>query len=128
MGTALRVESGKITTLVEIAERIDTPLERGLQGLATKLMLITASFAAIFIIKGLLSGKEICLLVETVIAITTVTIHEATLVHVGWSIVPVFLIQLFKPVLRLLLITNHKSNHQNHSFIIDLALCSYPNK
>ncbi len=54
MGTALRTELGKITTLVEIAERVDTPLEKGLQSLATKLMLITASFAAIFIIKGLL--------------------------------------------------------------------------
>lgn len=75
-GTALHTELGKITSLVENAEQVDTPLEKKLQGLTTKLMWITAVFAAIFIITGLLQGKEIYLIIETAIALAVAAIPE----------------------------------------------------
>lgn len=75
-GTALHTELGKITSLVENAEAVDTPLEKKLQGLTTKLMWITAIFAAIFIITGLLQGKEIYVIIETAIALAVAAIPE----------------------------------------------------
>lgn len=75
-GTALHTELGKITSLVENAEQVDTPLEKKLQGLTTKLMWITAIFATIFVITGFLQGKEIYLIIETAIALAVAAIPE----------------------------------------------------
>jgi len=76
IGTALHTELGKITSLVENAKQVDTPLEKKLQGLTAKLMWITAVFAAIFIITGLLQGKEIYLIIETALALAVAAIPE----------------------------------------------------
>jgi Ca2+-transporting ATPase len=75
-GTGLHTELGKITQLVETAKQDDTPLEKKLQGLAKVLMVITAVFASIFIITGLLQGKQFYLLVETALALAVAAIPE----------------------------------------------------
>jgi len=75
-GTALQTELGKITQLVEAAKQHDTPLEKKLQGLTKILMLITAAFASIFIITGLLQGKQFYLIVETALALAVAAIPE----------------------------------------------------
>ena len=75
-GTGLHTELGKITQLVETAKQDDTPLEKKLQGLAKVLMVITAVFASIFILTGLLQGKQFYLLVETALALAVAAIPE----------------------------------------------------
>ncbi|MEO8771130.1 MAG: cation-transporting P-type ATPase [Ferruginibacter sp.] len=75
-GTGLRTELGKITRLVETAKQDVTPLEKKLQGLTKILMLITAAFAGIFIITGLLQGKQFYLIVETALALAVAAIPE----------------------------------------------------
>jgi Ca2+-transporting ATPase len=75
-GTGLHTELGKITRLVETAKQDDTPLEKKLQGLTKILMLITAAFASIFIVTGLLQGKQFYLIVETALALAVAAIPE----------------------------------------------------
>ncbi len=75
-GTGLRTELGKITQMVETAKQDDTPLEKKLQGLTKILMVITAVFAGIFIIAGLLQGKQFYLIVETALALAVAAIPE----------------------------------------------------
>jgi len=75
-GTGLHTELGKITQLVETAKQDDTPLEKKLQGLTKVLMVVTAVFASIFIITGLLQGKEFYLIVETALALAVAAIPE----------------------------------------------------
>jgi Ca2+-transporting ATPase len=75
-GTGLHTELGKITSLVETAEQSSTPLEKKLQGLTKKLMWITAGFALIFIVTGVIQGKEIYLIVETALALAVAAIPE----------------------------------------------------
>jgi Ca2+-transporting ATPase len=75
-GTGLHTELGKITQLVETAKQDNTPLEKKLQGLAKVLMWITAAFASIFIITGLLQGKQFYLIVETALALAVAAIPE----------------------------------------------------
>ncbi len=74
--TALHTELGKIATMVEKAEQSITPLEIKLQSLTKKLMWITAVFAAIFIVTGIIQNKEIYLIVETAIALAVAAIPE----------------------------------------------------
>ncbi len=76
VGTALHTELGKITAQVDNAKQVTTPLEKKLQGLTTKLMWLTAIFAAIFIITGFLQGKELYLIIETAIALAVAAIPE----------------------------------------------------
>jgi len=75
-GTGLHTELGKITSLVESAEQNVTPLEKKLQGLTKKLMWITSVFALIFIVTGVIQGKEIYLIVETALALAVAAIPE----------------------------------------------------
>lgn len=75
-GTGLHTELGKITQLVETANQDDTPLNKKLQGLTKTLMIITAAFASIFIITGLVQGKQFYLIVETALALAVAAIPE----------------------------------------------------
>ena len=75
-GTGLHTELGKITRLVETAKQDDTPLEKKLRGLTKILMIITAAFASIFIIVGLLQGKQFYLIIETALALAVAAIPE----------------------------------------------------
>ncbi|MEO5685528.1 MAG: cation-transporting P-type ATPase [Chitinophagaceae bacterium] len=74
--TGRYTELGKITSLVETATQDDTPLEKKLLGLTKKLMWITAAFALIFIITGLLQGKAFYLIVETALALAVAAVPE----------------------------------------------------
>ncbi len=76
IGTSLQTELGKITELVETAKKDDTPLEKKLRDLTKILMLVTAAFASIFIITGLLQGKQFYLIVETALALAVAAIPE----------------------------------------------------
>ncbi len=76
IGTGLQTELGKITQMVETARQDDSPLEKKLQGLTKLLMIITAAFASVFIITGLLQGKEFYLIVETALALAVASIPE----------------------------------------------------
>ncbi len=75
-GTGLHTELGKITNMVETAKQDKTPLEKKLQGLTKILMVITAAFASIFIVTGLLQGKEVYIIVETALALAVAAIPE----------------------------------------------------
>ncbi|HPH46474.1 MAG TPA: cation-translocating P-type ATPase [Chryseolinea sp.] len=75
-GTGLITELGKISSLVENATQVVTPLEKKLQGLTTKLMWLTGIFAIIFIGVGIIQGKEIYLIIETAIALAVAAIPE----------------------------------------------------
>ncbi len=75
-GTGLMTELGKISSMVESAKQVVTPLEKKLQGLTTKLMWLTGIFAVIFISTGIIQGKEIYLIVETAIALAVAAIPE----------------------------------------------------
>ncbi len=75
-GTGLQTELGKISEMVDKAENTVTPLEKKLQGLTKKLMWITAIFAGIFVITGIIQNKEIYLIVETAIALSVAAIPE----------------------------------------------------
>ncbi len=75
-GTGINTELGKITQLVDTATQDDTPLEKKLRGLTKILMLITAAFACIFIITGLLQGKQFYIIVETALALAVAAIPE----------------------------------------------------
>ncbi|MEO5996384.1 MAG: hypothetical protein ABIN89_06645 [Chitinophagaceae bacterium] len=74
--TGIHTELGKITQLVEDAMQEDTQLEKKRQGLTGKLMWITDVFASIFIIKGLLQGKECYLIIETSLALAIAAIPK----------------------------------------------------
>jgi len=76
IGTGINTELGKITQLVETAKQDDTPLEKKLQGLTKILMWVTAAFASIFIIVGLLQGKQFYLIIETALALAVAAIPE----------------------------------------------------
>lgn len=75
-GTGHHTELGKISSLVENASQEDTPLEKKLQVLTKTLMWVTGIFASIFIITGVLQGKDLFLIVETAIALAVAAIPE----------------------------------------------------
>ncbi len=69
-------ELGKISSLVENASQDETPLDKKLQALTKTLMWVTAIFATIFIITGVVQGKDLFLIIETAIALAVAAIPE----------------------------------------------------
>ena len=76
IGTGSNTELGKISHLVETALHNQTPLEKKLQRLTTILMWITAAFATIFIVTGLLQAKPFYIIIETALALAVAAIPE----------------------------------------------------
>jgi Ca2+-transporting ATPase len=76
VATGMATALGQIAQLVEEAEEETTPLERRLSELGTRLIGITLAIAALTTIAGILSGKEIFLMVETGIALAVAAIPE----------------------------------------------------
>lgn len=76
IGTGIHTELGNITSLVEAAAQSSTPLEKKLQDLTKKLIWITSIFASIFVITGILQGKELYLIIETALALAVAAIPE----------------------------------------------------
>ncbi|MBN1882375.1 MAG: cation-transporting P-type ATPase [Deltaproteobacteria bacterium] len=74
--TGMDTELGRISSLVEEAEDEITPLEDRLDRLGHKLIWVTLGVAATVIISGIVTGKELFLMVETGIALAVAAIPE----------------------------------------------------
>jgi Ca2+-transporting ATPase len=76
VATGMETELGKISSLVEEAEEEITPLEKRLNQLGHKLIWVTLAIAALVAMGGIVSGKEIFLMIETSIALAVAAIPE----------------------------------------------------
>ncbi|MGJ8723219.1 MAG: cation-translocating P-type ATPase [Roseibacillus sp.] len=76
VATGLGTELGQISSLVSKTESDDTPLEKNLALLGRKLIGITLLIALCTLGVGLLSGKELYLMIETSIALAVAAIPE----------------------------------------------------
>jgi Ca2+-transporting ATPase len=76
VGTGMQTELGKISALVEEAEEEITPLEKRLDQLARRLIWATLVIALLIVVSGILTGKEIFLMIETGIALAVAAIPE----------------------------------------------------
>ena len=75
-GIGAGTELGKITELVQQAERTATPLEAKLNHLAHQLVFITVGLAAVFVAGGLLRGQTVYVLLKTAIVLAVAAIPE----------------------------------------------------
>lgn len=76
IGTGMNTELGRISALVAEAEDETTPLEKRLDQLGQRLVWVTVVIAIIIIIGGVLTGKELVLMIETAIALAVASIPE----------------------------------------------------
>lgn len=76
VATGMATELGAISSLVEEAKEERTPLEERLDQLAHRLIWVTLLIAALIAAAGILTGKEIFLMVETAIALAVAAIPE----------------------------------------------------
>ena len=74
--TGMKTELGHISSLVEAAEDETTPLEQRLAALGRKLVWLTLVVAVLVIIAGVISGKDLILMIETAIALAVASIPE----------------------------------------------------
>ncbi|MGM0589474.1 MAG: cation-translocating P-type ATPase [Bacteroidota bacterium] len=74
--TGMHTELGNISSLVEEAEQERTPLEERLDTLGNRLIIVTVGISVIITIVGIISGKELYLMIETGIALAVATIPE----------------------------------------------------
>lgn len=76
VGTGMNTELGKISSLVETTEDEATPLEERLDKLGYKLIYVTVGIILAIVFTGILSGKDIVLMIETGIALAVAAIPE----------------------------------------------------
>ncbi|MBI5668541.1 MAG: HAD-IC family P-type ATPase [Chloroflexi bacterium] len=76
IGTGMNTELGRISALVAEAEDETTPLEERLDQLGQRLVWVTVVIAIIVIIGGVLTGKDLILMIETAIALAVASIPE----------------------------------------------------
>ena len=76
VATGMETELGKISALLESAEQEATPLERRLDRLGRMLLWVTLVIAAAIAGIGILSGKDLFLMIETSIALAVAAIPE----------------------------------------------------
>jgi len=76
VATGMSTELGKISALLESAEQEATPLERRLDRLGRMLLWVTLVIAAAIAGLGILSGKDLFLMIETSIALAVAAIPE----------------------------------------------------
>ncbi len=76
IGTGTSTEIGKISALVESAEKDEIPLNQKLNRFGKKLIWLTLGLIIIFIITGWLRGNELYLILETAIALAVAAIPE----------------------------------------------------
>jgi P-type Ca2+ transporter type 2C len=74
--TGMSTELGTISSLVEETDDVTTPLERKLHQLGNKLIWITLGIAVLVGLIGVLTGKEVLLMIETAIALAVAAIPE----------------------------------------------------
>lgn len=76
IGSGMNTELGRISALVAEAEDETTPLEKRLDQLGQRLVWVTVVIAIIIIVGGVLTGKELILMIETAIALAVASIPE----------------------------------------------------
>lgn len=76
VGTGLVTELGRISELVISAEPRETPLERRLDALATRLVWVVLVIAVFIASGGILAGRELYLALEVAIALSVAAIPE----------------------------------------------------
>lgn len=76
VATGLATELGKITRLVLEAEPGSSPLERKLGRLSEQLALVTIALAGVIGAAGLITGKDLFLMIEAAIALAVAAIPE----------------------------------------------------
>jgi Ca2+-transporting ATPase len=76
IGTGMRTELGRISALVAKAEPGASPLERRLEALGRRLAALTLAAAAGIACAGILSGRDVFLMVETGIALAVAAVPE----------------------------------------------------
>lgn len=76
VATGMNTELGLISSLAESAEEVVTPLEKRLDQLGRRLIVVTLAIAALVIISGVLADRDVVLMVETGIALAVATIPE----------------------------------------------------
>jgi Ca2+-transporting ATPase len=76
VATGLDTELGRITSLVEETEGGETPLERRLDRLARRLVLVTLGLALVVGVLGVIGGRDPVLMLETAIALAVATVPE----------------------------------------------------
>ncbi|SHE88689.1 Ca2+-transporting ATPase [Fodinibius roseus] len=76
VSTGQQTELGHISSLVEEAEEEQTPLEERLDRLGYRLILLTLAITAFISVSGVLSGKEMFLMIQTGIALAVAAIPE----------------------------------------------------
>ncbi len=76
IGTGMRTELGRIGELVERIPEERTPLERRLDALGRRLVLLVLAVAAVVVGMGLLQGSPLALMLETGIALAIAAVPE----------------------------------------------------
>jgi len=76
VATGMQSELGKISALVETAEKQATPLEKRLDQLGHNLIWVTLVLTVLIAAAGILRGKDILLMIETAIALAVAAIPE----------------------------------------------------
>jgi len=76
VATGMGTELGKISSLVEKIEEEDTPLEKRLNQLGNWLVWVCLFLAGLVAVTGILSGRDLFLMIETGIALAVASIPE----------------------------------------------------
>lgn len=76
VATGMETELGHISELAEEAEEEETPLEKRLDRLARRLLVVILIVAAITSVIGIVSGRDILLMVETGVALVIAAVPE----------------------------------------------------
>ncbi len=76
VATGSATELGQIAELAEAAEAATTPLEERLDQLARRLLLVILVVSALIAVTGIISGRELFLMVETGIALVVAAVPE----------------------------------------------------
>jgi len=76
VATGMDTELGHISSLVEEAEEEITPLERRLSQLGHRLIWVTLGIAALVTISGVLSGRDLFLMIRSGIALAVASVPE----------------------------------------------------
>ncbi len=76
VGTGMDTELGRISALALEAEPESTPLERRLEDLGRRLVALTLAIAAGIAAVGILSGRNVLLMIETSIALAVAAVPE----------------------------------------------------
>jgi Ca2+-transporting ATPase len=76
VGTGMETELGRITALTMEAKKEATPLEERLDRLGHRLIWVTLVIAVVVMLSGIISGKELFLMIETGIALAVAAIPE----------------------------------------------------